>query len=172
MDIKALLTQEHSKKQAQQICDGIINGEASISTLLNLLYESEMRMRQRASWPLELVAKKKEELLHPHLPEIVEILSVSVEDSLVRNIYRALQHMRVNEEHIGEFYEVAFAHLYDPNSAIAIQAFAMTTCANIAHVYPELAQELIPTIESYYETGSAGYKARAKKELRRLYQLI
>ena len=172
MDIKALLTNEHSKKQAQKICNGIINGEAELSTLLNLLYLSGMRMRQRAAWPLELLAKTEEELLYPYIPEIIEHLSTSVEDSFTRNIYRALQHMRFNEDHIGAVYEVAFAHLADPQSAIAIQAFSMTTCSNIAHVYPELAHEIIPTIESLYATGSAGYRARANKELKRLNKLI
>ncbi len=172
MDIKALLTKEHSKKQAQRICDSIINGEAELSTLLNLLYVGGMRMRQRAAWPLELLAKAEEERIYPYLPEIIEQLSTSVEDSFTRNIYRALQHMRFNEDHIGAVYEVAFAHLADPQSAIAIQAFSMTTCANIAHVYPELAHEIIPTIQDLYDTGSAGYKARAKKELKRLKKLV
>ena len=172
MDIRELLYQEHSKKQAKQICQGIINGAAPLSTLLTLLYGGNLRMRQRASWPLEFVAMEREELLYPHMAEIIDLLQTSQEDSLLRNLYRSLQHMRFSEDHIGDVYEVAFAHLSNPQSAIAIQAFAMTTCANIAHIYPELAHEVIPTIESLYDTGSAGYKARARKELKRLNKLI
>ena len=172
MDIRALLYDEHSKKQALKICEGIISGEASLSVLLNLLYTGEMRMRQRASWPLEFVAQREETLMYPHMTEIIGYLQTSEEDSLLRNLYRSLQHMRFSEDHIGDVYEVAFAHLSDPNSAVAVQVFAMSTCANIAHVYPELAHEIIPTIQDLYDTGSAGYKARAKKELKRLKKLV
>ena len=172
MDIRALLYDEHSKKQALKICEGIISGEASLSVLLNLLYTGEMRMRQRASWPLEFVAQREEALLYPHITEIIELLQTSQEDSLLRNLYRSLQHMRFAEEHIGDVYEVSFAHLADPQSAVAIRVFAMTTCANIAHVYPELAHELIPTIEEQYDTSTAGYRARANKELKRLAKLV
>jgi len=171
VDIRSLLYEEHSKKQAQKICEGIICGEASLSVLLNLLYTGDMRMRQRASWPLEFVAQRNEASLYPHMPDIIGHLQTSLEDSLLRNLYRSLQHMKFSEDHIGDVYEVAFAHLSDPQSAVAIQVFAMTTCVNIAHVYPELAHELIPTIEGFYNTGSAGYKARARKELKRLRKL-
>jgi hypothetical protein len=172
VDIRELLYEEHSKKQAKHICDGIISGAAPLSTLLTLLYEGDMRMRQRVSWPLEFVAISREELFYPHMNEIIDLLQTSQEDSLLRNLYRSLQHMRFSEEHIGDVYEVSFAHLANPQCAVAIQVFAMTTCTNIAHVYPELAHEVIPTIESLYDTGSAGYKARAKKELKKLYKLI
>ncbi len=172
MDIRALLYDEHSKKQAIKICEGIISGEATLSVLLNLLYTGEMRMRQRASWPLEFVAMKREELFYPHMTEIINLLQSSQEDGLLRNLYRSLQHMRFSEDHIGDVYEVSFSHLANAQSAVAIQVFAMTTCTNIAHIYPELAHEVIPTIESLYDTGSAGYKARARKELKRLYKLV
>jgi len=172
MDIRSLLYDEHSKKQALKICEGIISGEASLSVLLNLLYTGDMRMRQRASWPLEFVAQREEALLYPYMVEIIGYLQTSQEDSLLRNLYRSLQHMRFSEDHIGDVYDVAFAHLADPQSAIAIQVFAMTTCTNIAHVYSELAHEIIPTIQNLYDTGSAGYKARARKELKRLHKLI
>ncbi len=172
MDIRALLIQEHSKKRAQFICDGIIDGQADLKDLIEMLYTGDLRMRQKASWPLELLAKKKGALLHPYIPEIVEVLSHSTEDSFTRNVYRILQHMTFDSEHLGPVYEVAYTHLSNPKNAIAVRVFAMSTCANIAQQYPDLAHELIPLIESYYPTGSSGYKARANKELKRLNKLI
>ena len=172
MNIRELLLEEHSKKRAQYICDGIIEERAQVSELLELIYHGDIWMRQRSSWPLELLAIKKESLIHPHLHEIIEVLNSSNEDAILRNLYRSMQHMSFTEDTIGPMYQVAFGHLADPKSAIAIQAFAMSTCSSIAHIFPELAHELVSLIESYYATGSAGYKARANRELKRLNKLI
>ena len=172
MDVKKLLLEEHSKKRAQYICDGVISGQANVDELLNLLYHGDIWMRQRSSWPLELIAIQKEELIHPHLSEIINVLKTSTEDAILRNLYRALQHMNFTEETIGPMYEIGYYHLSDPKNAIAIRVFAMSTCTKIAHIFPELAHELIPLIESHYATGSAGYKSRANRELKSLNQLI
>jgi hypothetical protein len=171
VNLRELLLEEHSKKRAQYICDGIIAGKANIGSLLELLYHGDIWMRQRSSWPLELVALSNEELIHPYLSEIMKVLKDSTEDAVTRNLYRALQHMHFTEETIGPMYDIAFMHLANPQSAIAIQVFAMTVCSNIAHQFPELSEELIPLIEDQMIYGSAGYRSRAKRELKRLYKI-
>jgi hypothetical protein len=171
VNLRELLLEEHTKKRAQFICDGIIAGKAKVETLLQLLYNGDIWMRQRSSWPLELLAIRKEEFIHPHLPEIITVLQESTEDAVTRNLYRALQHMHFTEETLGPMYDIAFRHLADPQSAIAIQVFAMTVCSNIAQRFPELTEEIIPVIEDHIPYGSAGYKSRANRELKRLYKI-
>ncbi len=172
MDIRTLLQEEHSKAQASIICAGVISGHLNIAVLFDLLISGDMRMRQRASLPIEMIAKSAEYLIYPHLESLIEVLHrENIHDSLPRNILRIWQHMSFTEELIGEIYDISFAYLSNPNNAIAIRVFAMSTCSKIADQYPELSQELILTIEEQYPHASTGFRNRARKELQKLKQL-
>jgi len=55
---------------------------------------------------------------------------------------------------------------------VAVRVFSMTVLAHIAVNYPDMIPELVTTIKSYYDTGSAAYKSRAKKLIKTLEKAI
>jgi len=60
------------------------------------------------------------------------------------------------------------SYVLDPKEAIAIKAFSMTVCEQIALKYTDLIPELIDAIKSVVPTGSAGIKNRGMHTINRL----
>ena len=135
---------------------------------MDLFFSEEMRISQRASWPVGNIGIKYPELFSPYIPSMVQNLENPVHDAVLRNSLRILGAIDVPEDLKGEVYEKCFNFLAEPKNPIAIRVFSMSVLTNIADQFPELKDELIDLIESYYEHGSAGYKSRARKCLKQL----
>lgn len=170
MSLIGLLQRDQSKVHAEHIVGLVIKGEYTVGQLLEVLYDSDMRLRQKVSWPLLIISEKYGALLEPYIDDMIAALEAADHDSLLRNIFRVWQPLHFDDEHSGKVYDIAFEYFSNPENAIAVRVFAMSVCANIAVGYPELAQELIVVIEEGLPHGSAGYISRARKELKRLYK--
>lgn len=168
MDIYPLLASGHSKEIAESTAQSVKDGGESIETLFSILFDEDVRMCQRVSWPLQIISERRDKLLHPYIPLMISQLDHVKHDGIPRNIFRLWQNIDFPEELTGQVYECAFQWLSDSQNAIAIRVFAMTACVNIAMTFPDLASELIPVIEDQMEIGSSGFKNRGSKELKRL----
>ncbi len=63
-------------------------------------------------------------------------------------------------------------YLTSCNEAIAIKAFSMTVLRKICEHYPQLTQEVIPTIELIIgENNAPGIQSRGRKELKLLRKI-
>lgn len=136
--------------------------------LLELFLSKNLRICQSASWPMGIFAAEHPEMVVPHLAKILKNLDTAPHDAYKRNTYRFLQFMDVPEEFQGLVYEKCFESLIDTNAPTAIKAFALTTLTNIAVLIPELKEELIEAIYDQIPFGTGGFKARAKREIKRL----
>jgi hypothetical protein len=171
MDIKEALEIEHSNAQATKIATYIENHPHKLEELMKCFFSSEYRLCQRAAWPLSKIGAKMGNFLIPYLPKMLEHIKTPVHDAVIRNTVRILQNINIPEELLGPVYELCFEHLVSPRFPVAVKVFSMTTLTNIAHHFPDLVPELIIAIEDNLPHSSAGYKSRAKKELKRLHKI-
>lgn len=172
-EILNLLSQGHSRQQATYIADCIERGQIDIEELLDVFYRGDMRLTQRSSFPLEMVAKKYDYILHPHLGRMIEELEKpNVINGVSRNTMRAWQWMSFPEEYEGVILEKAFERFSNPQELIATRVFAMTTCTNLAMEFPELALEIKTVIEDNWDHTTAAWRSRGRKELKRLEKAI
>lgn len=169
--LEARLRQFHDKATAQNIADSLANAPYRIPELIACLLHKEMRICQRASWPLGILGKSHPELLYPYLQKILQAIENPVHDAVVRNTMRTFQFMDFPEDIEGHIFDVCMNHLMNIDNAIAIRVFAMTTCSNICMKYPSLAHELIPVIEEQLPHGSTGFKNRGEKLLTKLKKI-
>ena len=158
----------HSKKVALKIIDDVLRDPSRMDELMECFFDDELRICQRAAWPVGMISEHNPHLILPYLEEMLLNLEHSKHDALIRNTFRTLQNMDVPEDIEGLAFEKAFNYLLNPQNAIAIRVFAMTVCANIAKKYPELKHELIPVIEEQIPYGSAGFVNRGHKILKAL----
>lgn len=89
-------------------------------------------------------------------------------ESMLRDLWRCLSFIQVNEELSGEIYDTAFQVIPSQKFAIAIRAHAMLTACNIAMPYPELRAELILVLDGLQEEESAGIRSRGRNLSKRL----
>lgn len=167
-----ILDEKHSKENAVKIKQAVMADPSRIRELMDCFFSDEMRICQRASWPVGMLGEEHGQLFLPYFEEMITVLENPMHDAVVRNTLRTWQYMDIPEDFEGPIYDLCFSYLQDMNSPIAIKVFAMTILVNISCKYPDLIEELIPAIEDQYPHGSSGFQSRAKKEMKRLKKMI
>jgi len=132
---------------------------------IDLFFSDDLRISHKAGWIIQLLAEYAPEFIISYIPLFIEQLSNPAHDAYVRNTMRAFQDLPLQEDYEGILYDIAFAYLTDPKSAIAIKVFSMSVLRKIAIKYEGLIEELIAAIEVEIPHGSSGFKNRAAKEL-------
>lgn len=172
MNIAQALENKHSKAQAEEIVQSIVMNPSKMEELMECFFSDNIRICQRAAWPLGMLGEKAPELISPYTPQLIKTLhSKNSNDTIVRNILRTWKDMELDEEYEGEIFEICYDHFLNTKNAIAIRVFAMYICTNIACKYPELADELIPEIELNLSHDSPGIRSGSKTSLKRLLSL-
>ena len=156
------------RKKAIAVARMIENHQIDIEEILPYLYSEDRMTCQRASWPLLILAEQNSPLLHPFIPSMLEALNSPVHDGIIRNIVRFWQFLEIPEDYEGEIFDKCFEFLEDPKIPAAIRIFSMSVCANIAEKHPELAEEVAAVISEHMDHGTAGFRSRGKKEIKRL----
>lgn len=80
----------------------------------------------------------------PNLTEIILGLfqKFPKDEAILRDGVGLLQVVDVSEDFQGEVFDICFGFLQDSSKSIAIKAFSMTVCYNLAQKHPELLKEL------------------------------
>ncbi|MEM6800596.1 MAG: hypothetical protein AAF696_04280 [Bacteroidota bacterium] len=164
---KALL-KEHSKEQTLKIVAYIGQDEEKVAELMEIFFHGEYRLVQRSSWVISHLSDKYPHLLRPYLAEMVQNLDDPQHDAILRNTLRYFSQIHLPEELMGEVAEKCFTYLNSPEYPIAIRVFAMSTLYNISLKFPELQRELALVIEEHLPFGSAGFKSRGNKILKKI----
>ena len=162
---REILENGQSKQSTLQIVDAIRKEPSRMEELMDCFFDKSLRICQRAAWPVGMIADVDPEWIYPYIERMLINLETPHHDAVIRNTFRSLQNIDIQEELEGLAFEKAYNYLLDPQNAIAIRVFAMTVCGNIALKYPELKHELIPVIEEQIPHGSAAFKSRGARVL-------
>jgi hypothetical protein len=172
MNLLKSLLKEHSKAMTHQIVDYVGSSPERFGELVNLFLEGPYRVTQRAAWPLSYCVRNHPELIRPHLKKVLDHLKKpGIHNAVKRNTVRLLQEIKIPKNLQGKVADVCFDYLSNPKEPIAVRVFSMTVLANIAKENPALKNEIIPIIEDQLPFGSAGFRSRGMKVLKRLGNL-
>lgn len=163
MDIRALLESGHTKEISKKIVHLIVQDPTLVQELMDCFFDKNIRICQRASWPVADLGEKHPELLVPYMAQMIQNIETAPHDAVIRNSFRTWQFMEVPSAYQGEVFERGFQYILDPKAPIAIRAFSMTVCARICKNIPELKEELCLAIEDQLEHGSSGLKSRGRR---------
>lgn len=170
--VKDHILEANNKQVAHEITKRAIEDQQSFEALMQCFLSDNSRLCQCASNPLSKIGELKPQLLIPYYPNFLEQLERPKHDAVVRNIFRIWQFVDIPEAYEGFIYDKSIAFLENPNNAIAIRVFAMTVASNIALKYPALIPEVVTLIELYFDNGSAGFKSRATKLLKKMSRTL
>lgn len=172
MQIEQALLAQHSKALSLEIRDYIFRQPGAMSELMDCFFSSNIRLCQRASWPLLFIGLDRPDLITPYLHRMVHGLPTALHDAQVRNTIRILEEIPIPEDLEGLVYEHCFTFLADPHQAIAIRAFSMRVLERIASKHHDLISELVSEIQFLLPHASSGLKNRGKKIVVRLQRLL
>ena len=171
MDIKKEILKEYSKPQVVKVANYIADDKERFAELLDLMLDQEYRISQRAAWVMSHCVDTHQHLIIPHLKKVISNLRGPIPVAVTRNTLRILQFIEIPTDLLGEIADIGFKIMESGNQPIAVKVFAMTVLANICEQEPELKNELVILIEDQMPYGSAGFKNRGGKILKKLRSL-
>jgi len=166
MDLREEVLKEHSKKNITRIVDWVGEDPQKFDQLMRLFLGDEYRITQRAAWVVGDCTVRYPELIKPHLKKIIGNLHKPIHEAVKRNTVRIFEVIDIPEEFKGEVLDICFQCLEDGKEAVAVKAYALTVCFNIAKEQPELLRELKILIEDQLPYAPASFRSRAVKMLR------
>jgi len=167
MDIKKALIEEHSKRQTTMIAGYIGSDPGRFEILMNLLFEKEYRIVQRAAWVLSYCGQLHPELINPYAGLIIRNLQNNeIPDAVKRNSLRILQFVKIPESESGQLVEFCYRFIYSLTEPIAVKAFSINILVKISRDYPELQPELILLLNEMKNHESPALRSCSKKGLK------
>ena len=169
MNLREEILKEHSRPQALKIAGYACASRKNFKELMHCFLDEEYRLAQRAAWSVSWAARKKPEMITPHIKDLISVLhKKNVHDAVIRNSVRVLQEIDIPEDYHGEVMDACFRFIEIPSTPVAIKAFSLTILFNLSKYYPEIQPELKLIIEDCWEHETAAFKSRAKKILSKL----
>ncbi len=169
MDLEAEILREHSKHQSLRLATWVGDDKRRFKELMHLFLKGEYRTTQRAAWIVKHCADASPELVYPYLNEMIDrMLEPGVHGAVKRNVLRILQDVEIPRRLAGKIASVSFDLLASAKEEIAVKVFSMTVLANIARSEPDLKREICLLVEQQMPNGSAGFRSRGRKVLKRL----
>jgi hypothetical protein len=163
------ILKEHSKVHALKIAGYACESKTNFKELMKCFLDDEYRLAQRAAWSVSWAARKKPEMIYPHLESLVSVLhKKNVHDAVIRNSIRVLQGIEIPDKFHGQVMDACFRFMEKPSTPVAIKVFSLTTLFNLSKKYPEIKPELKLIIEDNWEHETAAFRSRAKKILPKL----
>ena len=168
MDIKAELAKEHSKKQCDKIVAYIGNNKERFADLMELFFNGEYRIIQRASWPMSCCVKNHPQLITTYFKQLINNLQKKgIHDAVLRNTVRLLQDVGIPKKYHGKLMDICFGYIQSNEIPVAVKAFSLTILDDLSKQYPDIVPELKLIIEERWEHETPAFHSRARKILKK-----
>jgi len=169
-----------SRECRNKMADEILASPDMFRPLLELALETHSDLGSRASWIVEFTFKKKPEILHPHLDLFTRGIGNLKMESSIRPMAKicellTLAHYKgknnkqglLSPVHRERIAAACFDWLISAEK-VAPRAYSMQTLALLGQEFEWIHPELKAVLEQGYASGSAGFKARARRILKNL----
>ena len=167
-EISEILAFDRSKISIHRLILKLEKDGFDFQAFFDQLPSIEFPTRWYMTWMLTHYVERNTEEGTAHQDLIWSVLKECDNQSMLRDLWRTMSLIEVNEELAVEVYDAATKTTMSSTNAIAVRAHAMFTAANIAMPYPELRSELVLILKGFNEDTSAGLRARAKNLIRKL----
>ncbi len=166
MDLRAAILKEHSRKQTDKIVKWIGKSEERFAELIELFFNAEYRIVQRASWAVNYVAENNPPMIQPYLGRLIKNYSkTDIHPAVKRNTIRLLQFIDIPKKFHGPVMNICFNAIESNTEAVAVKAFALSVLEKLSKQYPEILPEIRLIINARWEHETAAFRSRAKRIL-------
>ena len=163
MNLRDTILEKHSKDQMLRIVAYVGNDKRKFDELMQLFFEDEYRVSQRASWAVSHCIQKNPLFAKKYLPLMLDNLKNPVHDAVVRNTIRILQLVEIPANLHAQVMDICYQLVSTHTTPVAIKAFSITVLSNLSQIYPELKNELKTLMEDQLPTASPAIISRAKR---------
>jgi len=162
MDIGAVLKSGHTKNNTMRVVRYVSDDPKKFAALMDLFFNGDYRVKQRAGWPVSYCVKDHPELIAPYLNKCVDLLTNKEAHVAVRrNVVRLLQYVEIPRRLKGKVYSHCLDLIDDLKETVAVKAFAITVATKIAKTEPDLIRELQLVIKKHLPHATAAFHKRS-----------
>ncbi len=162
------LYKEHSRSNSDLIAKHIAKDPLQLKKIIDIIYNEQKPLPQRASWILPLVNAKHPELLKPYIPLFVNTLLQFKSDGIKRHMLLVIKKHQIPNALRGKGVEIFFTLMLSKTEPVAVKAEAMEALSKLVHRYPDLKNEFKMAIEDQLPKTTVAFHSRAKRILEEL----
>lgn len=173
MDLRKEVAQRFNKEKAHELAQSLAVSPELFKELIDLVICDDEELSKYSSWLISHTMDIDESVILPHLGTLIDNLNKpGLHDWTIRSTVKALASTEIPEDLQGIALQKCFDYLLDPKVAVAIQVHSMQTVFNISQNEPDLLRELAEVIEDGMEHGTAGYKSRGRRLLKKIRSIL
>ena len=159
---------EHSKFQRDKILDWIGKDPDRTSAFMEVYFDPDPVIRQRASYVLGWLGTAHQKAMEPYFPRILKEFEEEVHPSRVRNPLRLFETVDIPPRIQMDLMDHCFEFIQNPSRHDAVRAFSITVLARLIKDYPELQREFLLILEEHLPNSAPSFRSRAGKMIKRL----
>ena len=166
MDLRKNILTEHSRANCDNIVDWVGNNKKRFDELLNLFYEGQYRLTQRAAWPISVCVEKNPALADGKISFLIKQLDKEGQHVAVkRNILRIVNSVLIPKELEGDVMQRCFDYLNSNDEPVAVKAFSLHILYTLSRKYPEIIPEINMLISDQLIHQTAAFRSAGEKFL-------
>lgn len=168
-DLPEELDKGNTRANRDRVALWVGNDARRFARLMDLYLHGERRKAQLAAGAVFICVQHHPVLADPWLPAMIRRMKEpGVHDAVRRCAMWTFQVIAIPRRHAGRIAGICFESLSDISQPIAVRVYAMTVLTKLCQEQPELTRELHAVIAAVLPYGTAAFRARARRELRRL----
>jgi hypothetical protein len=164
---------DSSRKVAEIAASLLLDEPERIKQLTEIMLADEYPYSHRAARVLEICSGQFPELFNKQQNSIIQGLQKVKSDGVIRGILKIVADCPVtlSKKNSGILLALCFDWLSDISRPVAIRVHSMQFLYNISAHEKDIRDELISILEEGYADGSAGFRSRSDKILKKLYAI-
>ena len=167
MDFEAILSTFPGKEAAVLIAKEIANEPKSMDKLWKFATSAHEKS-WRATWLMDKVYDEAPELVRPYIPQMIQLIPKLKCHSKQRQFLKLISTEPLPKKISGHFINSCFDLLISNATPVAVRVYAMQILFNFSQQEPDIKNELALVIEEFMIDGSAGFRCRGKRILKKL----
>jgi hypothetical protein len=157
------------KALAEHNAGMVLDKNDLLKDFIALSYSEKNALAQRASRVVSICCCRNPELIQPYRSDIIKNLAHFSSEGAIRNYLKifSIIPLKIPPKEKGILINACFDFLTGKH-AIALKVYSMEILFRLSNSLPEIGSELSQVLLDGFHEGSAGYKSRARKILRKL----
>jgi hypothetical protein len=169
-ELKRVVLSGSGKAHTDQLVGMLDQKPGLFDDLVSLYLTNEEPVSRRAVWAVDYFSEKHPGYLLPYIESITEHLPRFVHNGLKRHSLRMLARSPLPEKNLALLMNHCFDFLTSQIEPPAVKVHAMEILYRISCREPDMKRELADSIEWRIREESDGFRSRASRILKKLYQ--
>ena len=165
--IQKLLDEGHTKTLRDEIIMYVGQSPKRMKELMSFFFHEKWRYNQRSAWAVGEIGVFSPDMIQPYLAKMLEGLDNAKHIAIVRNTIKVYSEIAIPEDLEGELFDRCMKYVEDTKAAIAVRCYSVNVLETIASKYPELQEDLVAILSEHMPHGSAGFKYRCRRAIKR-----